>query len=95
MLAAYIAKSGRRYTDDTHAGCLFQATDHESECAEFPHGAYDVGDLESRMGFVDAHGKFWTRDETLSRFGFELAEDVDRARGLDAYENSMVPLDHD
>jgi hypothetical protein len=36
----------------------------------------DIADLESRMGFTDEKtGQFYTRDETLSLFGFELAED--------------------
>ena len=78
MLAAYVAKSGRLYTDDTHSGCLFQAVDTESECADFPHGSgevLDIDDLESRMGFVDVMERFYTRDETMALFGFDLAEE--------------------
>lgn len=75
--AAYVAKSGRRYEDDTHSGCLFQAqAAGEPECAGWPHSDdLDVDDLESRMGFVDGGGQFLTRAETLTRYGFDLAEE--------------------
>ena len=76
MLAAYVARSGPLYTDDTHAGCLYAAADREPECRNFPHGEWDIGDIESRTGFVDAAGKFYSRDETLTLFGFDLTEDA-------------------
>lgn len=75
LFAAYRARSGTVYYDDTHSGCLFQAIGREPECAEFPHGACDVGDLESRMGFIEPSGDFLSRDETQARFGFDLAEE--------------------
>jgi hypothetical protein len=78
LSAAYIAKSGKRYEDDTHSGCLFAALDAgEPEVKGFPDGdLQNLDDIETRMGFI-LNGEFLTRKETDLRFGFQLAEEQD------------------
>lgn len=78
LSAAYVAKSGRRYEDDSHSGCLFAALDAgEPEVRGFPDGELqNLSDIETRMGFV-LDGEFLTRQDTDERFGFQLAEEQD------------------
>lgn len=81
FLAAYISLSGKHFLDDTHSGCLFQAAAAgEPECVGFPfNDDLDIDDLESRMGFSTGN-VFYSREETLARYGFELAEQQDEVQ---------------
>lgn len=78
LQAAYVAKSGKTYTDDDHTQALYAAQEAgEPEVQGFPDDdSVDLQDIESRMGFVDPDGRYMTRAQTLKKYGADLAEDL-------------------